>query len=228
MKKILFILLLTVTSFLSTSAREYHRTIGDFTSISVVDSIPVVYRCVPDSAGSVAFDADPEVADAIFLQVRKGELKISISTEYVFSRKLPTLYVYSDFLQKIYNSSNATVRIFDPAPVPQFSAKLIGNGNIEVEGIKATTVKAKVETGNGQITLQGECNQARLNLTGTGTIQADLLKAKNVDCNTVGTGTIGCWPEISLKTRCLGSTKFYYKGDPAINKRGGGKLIRID
>lgn len=227
MKKILLSLML-ILAFGALNAKDYHRTLGQFNKISVVDSISVVYRCIQDSTGSAAFSSDPDIADAIMLQIDKGELKIRISTEAVGSSRLPVLYLYSDFMQHVYNSSNATVTIDNPAPVPTFKAVQVGNGTINTKGLKATTVEGKIQTGNGTITFEGTCDLAKFNMLGAGAIQADLLKAEKVECKSVGSGTVGCWPEYSLKINCLGSTKFYYKGEPTIRKKGGGKLIPID
>lgn len=209
-------------------ADEYLHNVGEFNKISVLDSISVVYRCVPDSSGSVAFNTDRRFADDLLFSVDKGELKIRVDTEAVGRPDLPVIYVYSRFLEQATNSTNATLKIENPAPVPRFKATLVGNGAIEISGLKTTGVEAKITTGNGTIALQGECDWAKFTLLGTGTIQADCLKADTVECKCMGSGTIGCWPEYTLKVNCLGSTKIYYKGEPAVNKKGGGKLIPIE
>lgn len=227
MKKIILALMLVMT-YVAVNAKDYHRSLGQFDKISVIDSISVVYRCIPDSTGTAAFSADPAIADAILLEVDKGELKIRISTEAVGSSRLPVLYLYSDFMQHVYNSSNATITIDNPAPVPTFKAIQVGNGTINAKGLKATTVEGKIQTGNGTIAFEGTCDLAKFNMLGAGAIQADLLKAEKVECKSLGSGSIGCWPEYSLKVNCLGSTKFYYKGEPSIRNKGGGKLIPID
>lgn len=209
-------------------ADEYHIRVGQFDKVSVVDSLNVVYRCNPDSTGSVGFAADRSMADAIMCSLDKGDLKIRVATEAVGSSRLPTVYIYSDFLLQVSNSGLGTVKVENPAPVPTFKATLTGNGKIEAEGLKATTVQGRIQTGNGLISLEGSCELAKFNMVGAGTIQADNLKADKVECKTMGSGTVGCWAEFSLKIGCIGSTKFYYKGEPAIQKKGGGKLIPID
>lgn len=228
MKKILLIISAIIPMALTLMADEYHQSVGEFTKLSVQDSISVVYRCVPDSAGTVAFKADRKFADAIMFSVNNNELKVRVSTEAVGNPELPVIYVYSKFLEGVSNSASGTVKVIAPAPVPRFSANIVGNGAIEVTGLKASGVKAKINTGNGCISLQGECDWAKFNMVGTGTIQADNLKADTVDCKCLGSGTIGCWPEFKLNTNCLGSTKIYYKGDPAVRKKGGGKVIPIE
>lgn len=228
MKQFLFSIFALISLCFSAAADEYHQSVGEFTSVSLQDSIPVVYRCVPDSTGTVAYVADRRFADKIYFSVNKGELKIQVATEAVGDPDLPVIYIYSKFLEKASNSSSATLKIVNPAPVPRFSANVVGNGAIEVSGLNATGVKAKINTGNGSVVLQGECDWAKFNLLGTGTIQADDLQADTVECKCMGSGSIGCWPLFTLRTNCLGSTKIYYKGEPSIRKKGGGKVIPID
>ena len=57
-----------ITVALASNAQVTHRVVklADFTRLAVVDDINVEYRCNPDSAGLVVFDATQEVADALF------------------------------------------------------------------------------------------------------------------------------------------------------------------
>ena len=64
-------------------------------------------------------------------------------------------------------------------------------------------------------------------MVGTGTIQADELKADRVNCKIMGGGNIGCWATESLDVRGIGSTRIYYKGKPKIKKVGGGKVLPL-
>ncbi len=228
MKKILLLALAIFSFFPFINGAEYHRALGEFTKITVIDSIPVVYRNVPDSTGSVAFNCPPEIADALLISADHGELKLRIATESVGRKEIPTVYVYSRFLTEVSNQNTAVMQINKPAPGPSFKITQMGNGKVEVTGINANSVKAKISTGNGTIAIDGECETAKYELVGTGTIQADDLKAQTVECKCLGGGTIGCWPETTLRVQCLGSTKIYYKGEPSIKKRGGGKLIPIE
>lgn len=227
MKKYLFIILFSAL-LMPAMAEQYRLNVGQFKKISVADSVNVVYRCVADSTGTVAFDGDRKFANAIIYSVNKGELKISVATESVGDPNLPTVYVYSDYLTKATNSGTGHLNIESPAPCPEFNITLVGNGSVEATNVKATNVTAKITTGNGTIAISGKCEEANFNIVGTGTIQADNLEADVVKCKGLGGGAIGCHPLSLLKSNCLGTTKIYYKGDPIIKKRGGGKLFPIE
>ena len=104
----------------------------------------------------------------------------------------------------------------------------MGNGSLIAENIRATKVGASIKSGNGTITVSGNCEQANFNMLGNGTIQADRLEAVLVNCKMLGQGSIGCWPTEELKVRGIGNTKIYYKGSPKLDKKGGGKLFPLE
>lgn len=229
MKKILLALLLLafVPEMRAQVSQQYKIEVGQFNKLKVSDNVNVVYRCVPDSTGWVQYSGTKEFADAFILTPKKGTLRIQVSTEDVGNPDLPVLYVYSDFLTSVENSSNFTLTVENPAPCAEFSAKEIGNGRIVVEGLKANTVKAAVSTGNGMVSVSGSCRDAVYQMVGTGIIAADRLEAQNVECKILGSGSIGCWAQEKLTTKGIGSTKIYYKGDPVIKKSGGGTLYPL-
>lgn len=230
MKKIIFIALFMM-ALLSVAAQDeiqsYKVEVGQFDRLKVTDNVNVVYRCLPDSSGFVQYRGAKEFADAFILTPKDGQLRIQVSTEDVGHPDLPVLYVYSDFLTSVENSSTFTLLVESPAPCADFKATQIGNGTLIVENIKANKVDASLATGNGNVNVSGTCREAVFKMVGTGTISADRLQAGKVQCKILGSGTIGCWPMETLNVKGLGSTKIYYKGDPLIKKVGGGKLFPL-
>lgn len=209
------------------SIEKYVLRIGQFDRLKVTDNVNVVYRCNPDSTGLAAYHAAPSFADAFIFTLNKSTLRVQVSTEDVGQPGLPTLYLYSDFLSYVENTSDFTVKIETLAPCPEFKAVEMGNGTVTVDNVRANKVIAVLNTGNGTVNISGECREAELRMVGTGLIQADLLKADVVKCGILGSGSIGCWPIETLNVKGIGSTKIYYKGEPTIKKTGGGKLFAI-
>lgn len=207
--------------------QNYKFEVGQFNKLRVLDNVNVIYRNNPDSTGFVQYRGNKEFADAFILTPKKGELKVQVSTEDVGNPDLPTLFVYSDFLSAVENSSKFTVRVEEMAPCAEFSAKQIGNGRIEIDNVKANVVNATIATGNGSVSIGGTCKDAVLKMVGTGTILADRLKATFVTCKILGAGSIGCWAVDKLNVSGIGSTKIYYKGTPEVKKTGGGKLFEL-
>lgn len=211
----------------SNKNKEYVIRLPQFDRIKVVDNVNVVYRCVPDSAGIAKFSGGSEFADAFILSVSGNTLKIQVNEDDVNNPELPTLYLYSDFLTSVENSSDRNIIVESIQPCPELKVKQIGNGSISIEGIKANSVSAAVLAGNGTITLGGTTAKASMRMVAAGTINADRLKAVEVDCRVLGTGNIGCWPVELLRVKGLGATKIYYKGDPEIQKTGSSKLFPL-
>lgn len=210
--------------------KRYELDVNDFTELKVIEGLNVDYKCVPDSAGKAVFTTTPDLASVLMLTNNKGKLEMQISTDGINYKDLPTITVYSNFLTRVENSGDSTVRVLSVAPGPQFKAKVIGNGRLVVRNINATQVDANLSTGNGQIVLYGKCQSAKYGLTGTGSIQADDLKAVSVKCRSTGTGTIGCNVSGDLMVVGMGSGKIYYTGTPEkITTRSVGlKVIPLD
>ena len=232
MTKQFITVLLTVIMSVATcfaDSKTYTLSVGDFTCLNTLNNANVIYRSNPDSIGYAVFEAEHRYAKAyIFNNNKAGTLKIEVAPEFADDDTLPTVYVYSQFINKIESSSTSTVFIDTPTPCPLLKAKLIGNGRLIINNITATTAEINLSTGNGTIVANGTCSHLKIKTIGTGVIQADELIATDVDCMILGTGSIGCNPRTSLNVKGVGSTKIYYKGQPQIKKSGGGTLIPME
>lgn len=224
--------LLALTTFCTVQAEKhyYELHVGEFNKLNVLDNVNVVWQASTDSAGFIRFYGEDRFADAFILENNhKGTLKIRVATDDVDHPDLPTLYISSSYLTEVKSSSTLTVTISEMPPAAQLKFRLEGNGAIRAENIRCTRLEAKIITGNGSLSLQGECQDANLGMYGTGEIRANDLQADNVNCTIMGTGSIYTWPSNLLKVKGVGSTKIYYRGTPAeIKKVGGGKLIPLE
>lgn len=211
---------------------RYSLDVHDFTQLKIANGLNVDYVCSPDSAGVATFETTDEMAALIiFKNNDKGTLTIELDTNGFLYRKLPTVRVYSSFLNKIENSGDSLVRVLTVAPCPEFTARIVGNGRLSVRDIRATTVNAKISTGKGQLVINGTCDHANLHNTGTGSIQADGLKARQVKATILGTGPVGCSASEQLNIQGMGTGTVYYRDDlaPAVKNRSiGVKLQPIE
>lgn len=230
-KRVVFMLLLLLAGVMPAMPEEIHEyesAVGPFTKVKVLDNVNVVYRCLPDSSGFVQYKGAERFGDAFILNTNdSGTLRIQVSSEDIGDPELPVIYIYSDFLTSVENNSDFSLLVENPAPCVEFKATQVGNGTITVENVRAKKVGASINTGNGTVTLSGECENANFKMVGAGVIAADRLRAKTVDCKILGTGSIGCHPLDALSVKGIGSTKIYYIGNPTIKKSGGGKLIQL-
>lgn len=208
--------------------RKYELDVKDFNELIVIEGLRVDYCCSDDSAGYVNFVTTPDIASVLMFTNNKSRLEMQIATDGIDYDNLPLIKVYSRFLSKVENSGDSLVRVLSMNPTPNFKARLIGNGSLSVHGIDATSLDASLDTGNGSLTLYGKASNAKYSLVGTGSIQADELKADDVKCSLLGTGFIGCHPVNNLNV-VGASGKVYHKGNPTIKSRSiGVKIIPID
>ncbi|MDE5836844.1 MAG: DUF2807 domain-containing protein [Paramuribaculum sp.] len=229
MKKLFITLAITAlgcSASYSQSVTKYELDVKDFIELKVTDGINVNYICNPDSAGKAVFYASPEMASQIMFKPGSSKLEILLAPkEERINRELPTVTVYSKYLNFVENSGDSIVRVLSVASGPKFKARVIGNGRISVRNVEANTVEGALDTGKGYITIFGTCTEAKLNCTGTGHIQADGLIAQNVNCRLAGTGTIGCNAVQTLNIMGIGSGTVFYKGNPQIKKRAVGVKV---
>ena len=226
--KRLSILFALIAVAVGMSAREFTLPVGQFSKIAVDDNVNVIYIGGDGSPSRVRYEGDQKYAKAFIINYKGDKLRVQVETSFVDDPELLTLYLYSDFLKQASISSESTLKIDAAAPCSEIELSLMGNGNIVANGLRATKISAAVKSGNGTISVEGHCQQAKFTMIGNGTIQADRLEATDVECKILGTGSIGCWPVNDLKVRGIGTTKIYYKGDPEVDKKGGGKLFRLD
>lgn len=229
LKHIVFLILLNILSaplFGQNSAmREYRFDVGDFNKLNVNNSISVVYRCNPDSAGIVKFKTSDEVvaSDILFSNNGKGSVSVSLDFDFVAGTPLPVINIYSSGLDKITNSGDSLVIVENLAPREKFSAVLIGNGRLDVKDVSMAKIDASIRSGNGTINIDGNCREGKLNIVGTGTISAERLKCTNCKASIVGTGNINCDVVETLNIQGMGSGRVQYVSQPEqIRSRAAG------
>lgn len=227
MKRILWLAATLWVAASALASTGYVYDVGPFDKVSQLGNINVVYRNVPDSIGLACYYSDTDFSGAIEINNTKGKLNIREVKSHDLG-DVPTIYVYAPYLTAITNEGDAVIEAELSVTTPTLSVNMIGNGKIVCEGITSPEVSAALTTGHGTIVLRGECEEASFKLTGTGLIQADGLRAEEVKCTAVGTGSIGCWAVNRLDVRGMGSTKIYYVGNPEIKKFGGASISPME
>ncbi len=225
--KHIFITLLTLAAPITgmgQSTQRYELKVNDFKELRVDNDIAVDYYCNPDSAGYAVFTAtDAQSGWVLFDNNGRGKLSVQTDTDYPAGEKMPRIRVYSSSLEKVVNSGDSLVKVYNLPAADKFKAVLIGNGRLSVPGVEASTVEASIHSGNGQLTIEGRCTEAKLHLVGTGTILADRLEAVKVKATVVGTGYIGCSPSEAITVMGAGSGSVLYRqAPPTIKSRGVG------
>lgn len=235
MKRALISCMLAVTvALLATSQVERHEfRVGDFSRLTLIDDINVIYRCNSDSAGMAVMTCDKGLLDhMIFNLSDKGRLSIQLDEVIGRMSDLPVITLYSSTLDEVENDGDSTLRVSGLPPLKAFKTRLTDNGKVIVRGLRASQLELHILSGKGKIIAEGTCDDLSLRLVGTGEIQADQVEATNVSCRIIGTGTMGC--NVlggELKVSGSGTGKVYYKGAPSkvtVRKLGTIKAIPMD
>lgn len=209
------IMLLTATTAVGQENKLYEIKVHDFTHLEVDNNIRVRYIANADSAGLIIFSATPEMASRLYFTDKgKGKVDIQCCADCTYDMEFPEVTIYSSGLRKIVNSGDSLVTVERNPPCDRFDATLLGNGRISVRDIEASKVDAKIATGNGQLIISGKCTTCNLMVTGTGTIQADRLKAVQGKATVIGTGTIGCDFSEVITIAGVGTGKVMYRVTP--------------
>lgn len=211
------------------TVKTYSINVGDFDEIRVANGVGIIYKQSADSAGTAIFSGRREVVSAITFHNKNGKLQVEAVFDGEPIAGLPTVTVYSTFLKKVSNWGDSTVVVENLALCPEFSAKVIGNGEIIVQNVDCLKCSASVDAGSGHILLKGKAKQAKFGLMSAGTIEAGALQAADVSCNICGIGTVDCYATESLSVKGLSGNVFYH-GRPAQvkNKSIGLKLTPVD
>ena len=89
-----------------------------------------------------------------------------------------------------------------------------------------THIEAEMN-GVGNIYLKGKANFARLEMSGTGSIDAYDLVVQDANCSVSGLGSIQCFAENDLKTNVSGLGSVKYRGEPKYFKKSVSGLGRV-
>lgn len=216
-------------SSLLAGAAEYTLNVADFNALTVDNGVNVTYKCLPDSAGIVAFECEPELASKILLLNNKSNLRIQLDIDEGIPSNLPVVRVYSTGLNSVCNSGDSTVVVTLSHPVDKFTAKVIGNGAVHVHNLDARQAEGKVTAGRGFIHIDGKADKAKLFIAGTGRIDAGNLQSREVRSSSIGPGHIICNPSKKLSVGGLSGHIYYMTEPEEISRRGMGvKALPID
>lgn len=210
-----FAFILLLAAFLTASASEYTLKVQDFSELRVVDGVRV--RCVEnsDSAGTVRFEAAPELASKLTFNNNKDRLTIQTLADETPIPGMPIVTVYSNGLSFIENDGDSLTVVELRTPVNSLKIKQVGNGGIDVKGIQTRYLDASIATGCGEIDLEGIADKAKYNNIGTGRLDAGAVKAGKVSAFIMGSGPVEVWTDGQLTAKGIGPGRVLYVGEPS-------------
>lgn len=229
-RQIIPLSLLLMTSVLNTAhAQNFSEfPVADFTELCVDDGVKVIYHVTSEGDAPRVFvnGGTDETMSMVTVQSGKEKLIVRLTDDGLKCSNLPTLTVTSSKLIKVQNNGDSLVVVENNCAVPKFSARLEGNGLLQVNHIEAEEVSVSKFTGKGTVTVSGQCEKASLSNTGTGCVDCAALKAADAKCNIVGTGHIYCNVSGILSVTGVSGTIFFTGMPSDIKNRALGVKLR--
>lgn len=231
MRKLSFLLLLSLVNLFSFAQGKETRNVGDFDYISM--NISGKVYVTQGNRNEIIVEADRDDMENIKTEVRGGKLSISTRENGSWFRwgdgidGKVNVYVTVKELRGVSVSGSGDVISQNTIKTEDFEASISGSGDIEIE-LDARGVQSRI-TGSGNIELTGSARRARLSISGSGKYFAEELKVDDYEVAISGSGRASINANGNLDVRISGSGSVYYSGNPIgvnTNVSGSGRVRR--
>jgi hypothetical protein len=205
--------------------------ISDYDRIEVSGGVNVEYS-QSDESPSLQITLDENLFDYLDVQVKDKRLVIKPKEKSV--NLAPTTFVVrsmSTALAEVKKAGSGKFTIVTGLTVDELQFKIAGSTKVVTE--KAIHVnKLKIDAaGSSTMQLVGEVNEVRLEIAGSGRLDALDCEIRSLDCQIAGSGRISTFVTEHLSYEIAGSGTIEYKGNPSIEKQnvaGSGKVKKIN
>ncbi len=193
------------------------RTVSDW---SALKDFTAVDATGPDDVAitigngfSVKPEGDPKAIDKLDIRVEKGRLKIgrkSGTTGLWESDKGATIRVTMPAVKALELTGTGEMSL-DRAEGKALDLSLTGTGELKIAAVKLEELGAEL-TGSGDVELAGTVANAKFSTTGTGSVDAERLKAGKADIAVQGTGDVDLASDGAVAISIMGTGNVTVKG----------------
>ncbi len=193
-----------------------------------MDATVEVYR---DSVFRVELTGQQNILNVIETYSKGNSLYIGVERFTVIRKHNPiTIRVYMPEIENLDVSGSGLISCVGNFNSYRLYTNISGSGDIVYRGSVSRLFSANI-SGSGSIRNESSavCSEAIYTISGSGNINAEWLKAIDVDARISGSGDQRIYATGSLKASISGSGDIYYRGSPSINSHisGSGRLIPI-
>ena len=204
------------------------RSVGEFDIISVGGPYHVLL--VPGTEGQIEITTDSNLLEKIVTEVDGDKLKIRTekNTNIKTSSGAIRVKVFYRDIEGAAMAGSGKIRATEPIKSEEFSVKIAGSGDIELELYNQIT--EAVVTGSGDAKLSGKANRFEGKVTGSGDIMASELEATVAEGKITGSGDIKMYGTESISGHIVGSGDIRYRGNvDKVNTKvvGSGSVRRL-
>lgn len=212
----LFILIFSFNSFAQDDShwdsKDYQ--VEDFTKIYLEGGFRV--HLIQGSENKLVVKAtDRDVFDYLQVKSWADELRIDTEPDKIEFDRI-ALYITFKDVESLHIEGGVKLRTHGYLDLNDFDLYVAGGAKIDLE-LKADDVKVAGE-GGVLFDLSGIAKSLDVRLTGAGHVDADELKAQEVDFRVEGVGTGTVYATESLYAQIEGAGKIRYKGNPRVTK----------
>ena len=203
------------------------RVVTEFYAIDNSTSIDI--EVIADSVFSVEVTADENILNFVETYVRHGVLYIDTDYNRCFnSRGYMLVEVRMPELESIEQSGSGDMELYD-FDCNYLEVNSSGSGDIDILNLYCDNILDIINTGSGDISVQGKARRGDYLLNGSGDIIADDLRVDECYITSTGSGRVYCYVYDLLNVTISGSGDVYYSGpidDKDIHEvnSGSGKL----
>jgi len=180
---------------------------------------------IEDETPSVVISGDENLVEQVRIGLINGRLSLSTHNSLRCDNNLKILLRTND-LKKIYSGFIANIKMNRAFTGEELEIKISGPGRFSADSLYINSLTVNSD-GVASVNLAGKSNKARLELSGTGKIDAIELLSDTVYAQINGVGTIQCNPTDYLEGRLNGVGSITYKEEPRnknVASAGVGKI----
>jgi Putative auto-transporter adhesin, head GIN domain len=224
---LLFCLVLTLNAQNKRSAETLELPdTKNFTGISASLAANIYLR--QGDSFSVKATGRSSLLDRLETSVKDSVLRIRLERDYTVFHDLERINIYITAPSFEHLVFSGVGKVISENKLTGKKLYIEHSGALSIDlDVEYATIDAEM-SGVGTIALSGKAEFARLEMSGTGSIDAEDLTVQNADCSVSGLGKIHCFAENDLTANVSGLGKVTYRGAPKHLKKsvsGLGKVV---
>lgn len=194
------------------SSKDYQ--LKDFSKVYLKGGFKV-YLIQHSKVGLTIKTRDEDVLDKIDVDNWGDELRIEVTRDYLPYERI-RLYITFDKLRELKMEGGLNVYSEGYLDLDDLLMHVQGGAKVDLK-LKVNDLEV-IGEGGVVIDLNGVAKSLLVELSGAGHVDAEELKAKNVDFAIEGVGTGSVYATETLKATIEGVGKIRYKGDPRVTQ----------
>lgn len=214
MKKIILTLcLFSLFGVISLSAQAQQvetRSLGSFNRIKASSSFEVILKKGNDE--SVRIEARNVDPSKVVTEIDGDRLKLYMKRGNYRKMRVKVTVTYRE-LEEIVSSGSGNLEAHDLIQADELTLINSGSGNLTLSKVSAGNMMVKL-SGSANLKLAGQSADLIVHVSGSGNVDAFLLKAEAGEVRVSGSGNVKMYVSQLIDASVSGSGNVHYKGNP--------------